>query len=206
MKKLIMLFILLLIIGCEEIQTNTTKEEYVVELTSEQKELAGNNQNIIAELLIKNAVLKEKELATLSKEEEKKLKNLIENVELEFFIEKNAAKGLEVDPVEIVNVYEANKEKFNGATIKEVAPQIKQLIINQKLQQGKIDYVNGIIAQYNLNDKLKEYSGNKDGNIDPEKSSNIENQEEIEVNDLEIKENADDIIEVEIEEEKTRNN
>lgn len=190
MEKVIMLICTLFIIGCggqsQDLETGNS-----VKLSKEEVEVAGNDQNMIAQFLIKNAILREKEVITFTKEEEKRLENLKDNLELEFFIEKNSVNGTEANPLEILKVYEDNKDKFNGTKLEVVAPQIEQLIINQKLQKNKIRYINEIIAKYDLNAKLKEYSGNEDGKIDPEKDGELNQNkqaEDIEVRDLEIKE------------------
>lgn len=180
MKKFILLILTLFLISCEE-ESKKLSEVTIIELSDEERESAGDDQTVIAQLLIKNAILNDGRKEVLTEDETKRLVSLKENIEKEFFIEKNAVKGLEVDPIEILKVYEDNKDKLKGAGLEEVAPQIKQLIINKKIQQRKIDYINGIIKKYDLNSKLKEYSGDKEGAINPKvesvESSRVESVE-----------------------------
>lgn len=164
MKKFILLILTLFLISCGE-ESKKLSEVTIIELSDEERESAGDDQTVIAQLLIKNAILNDGRKEVLTEDETKRLVSLKENIEKEFFIEKNAVKGLEVDPIEILKVYEDNKDKLKGAGLEEVAPQIKQLIINKKIQQRKIDYINGIIKKYDLNSKLKEYSGDKEGRV-----------------------------------------
>lgn len=155
MKKIGIIICSLIIIGCNG--ENDSQNKNTISLTNKEVKSIGNNKSQAAQLLIKKAILKEKEKANFTEDEEKKIKNLKDNLEVEFFIEREAVKDITVDPVEIVQVYNQNKKSFGDRKLEAVAPQIKQLIIEEKIKINKTKYLNKIIEKYKLNDKLKEY-------------------------------------------------
>ena len=121
----------------------------------EQKEL--KDANLKAQVLVKKAVLNEMSKVRLTEEQLKKLNELKENLEMEFFLEVQAAKKIKIKDYEILELYKENVEKLKDANVIEVFPQLQQALYVQKLADGKREVINSIIEKYKLNDELKKY-------------------------------------------------
>lgn len=167
-----------LFIGCN--QENKLKEGNVmnkkeVTLTQEeQKEL--KDDNLKAQVLVRKAVLNEMSKLKLTEEQTKRLNELKEDLEMEFFLEVQAAKKVQIKDYEVLELYKENVEKLKDANVVEVFPQLQQALYVQKLAEGKKEVINSIIEEYKLNDELKKYTV---GLSEPNKndaSGKIENQ------------------------------
>lgn len=131
-----------------------------ITLTQEElKELKElSDDNLKAQILVKKAILNEVEKQKLTEEQLKKLNELKQNLEIEFFLEIQAAKKIQIKDYEILQLYKENAEKLKDANIVEIFPQLQQALYIQKVTEGKKEVVNSIIEEYKLNDELKKYS------------------------------------------------
>lgn len=155
---------LLVMSGCgkEVASNNETKKEVSapkveINLTQEEVNSTDGNANLGAQLLVRKAVLKEMEANKYTPEEEKELNNAIENLKLEFFLNRTASKNVTVSDEEVLATYKENGEKLKNADIEVVFPQIKEKIFLYKVNNEKINYMNSLVEKYRLNDKIKEY-------------------------------------------------
>lgn len=153
MKKYILLGILsVMLIGC----TNTSSK---IELTPSEIKEVESNQNEIAGILIKKAILKDMNGYKYNKEEKEALDEAKENLEIEFYLNRIATKRVKVTDEQVRNIYEANKEQLKGMAPEIVLPQIKEQLILQQINAEKVNYINSLVEKYNLNDKFKSYTG-----------------------------------------------
>ena len=155
---------LLVMSGCgkEVASNNETKKEVSapkveINLTQEEVNSTDGNANLGAQLLVRKAVLKEMEANKYTPEEEKELNSAIENLKLEFFLNRTASKNVTVSDEEVLATYKENGEKLKNADIEVVFPQIKEKIFLYKVNNEKINYMNSLVEKYRLNDKIKEY-------------------------------------------------
>lgn len=155
---------LLVMSGCgkEVANNNETKKEVSapkveINLTQEEINSTGGNANLGAQLLVRKAILKEMEVYKYTPEEEKELNSAIENLKLEFFLNRTASKKVTVSDEEVLATYKENGEKLKDADIEVVFPQIKEKIFLYKVNNEKINYMNSLVGKYGLNDKIKEY-------------------------------------------------
>lgn len=155
---------LLVMSGCgkEVASNNETKKEVSapkveINLTQEEVNSTDGNANLGAQLLVRKAVLKEMEANKYTPEEEKELNSAIENLKLEFFLNRTASKNVTVSDEEVLATYKENGEKLKDADIEVVFPQIKEKIFLYKVNNEKINYMNSLVEKYRLNDKIKEY-------------------------------------------------
>lgn len=153
MKKYILLGIVTLtMLGCSNTPTK-------VELTPTEIKEIGNNQNEIAGVLLKKAILKDMVGYRYTSEENKMLKEAKENLEVEFYLDRIAAKRATITDEQVIAVYEANKEQLKGMNPEIVLPQIKEQLILQQINVEKVNYINSLVEKYNLNEKFKSYTG-----------------------------------------------
>ena len=154
-KKMLLLSVLVgSMIGCGKEETKTP----VVQLNQTEIELVESNPNIGAQLLVKKAILKEMEGNVYNEEQQKLLKEMKENLELEFYLSSISQDNIVVTDGEILKVYQDNAKVLKDRDIVEVFPQLKQQLINQRLGAAKINTINKIVEKYKLNDVLKSYT------------------------------------------------
>lgn len=153
MRKYILLGILsVVLIGC----SNTSSK---IELTPSEIREVENNQNEIAGILIKKAILKDMNGYKYDREEKEALDEAKENLEIEFYLNRLATKRAKVTDEQVINIYEANKVQLKNNISPEIAlPQIKEQLLLQQVNFEKINYINSLIEKYNLNDIFKSYS------------------------------------------------
>lgn len=149
LKKAGVIFSFLLILtGCGE-------DSMDVKLTKAEIKNIGNDKNRAAAILIEKAVFNEMSKAEYTKEEKEQLKKFKKNVEKEYFLNKKAGEKTVISDETVLAVYTNNKEKLEGKDPAVILPQIKEQLYKQKLQQEKINYLNSLIQEYNLNEELK---------------------------------------------------
>lgn len=162
-KNYIKIFLLMgLIVGCNQknkVEGNIMTNKNITLTQEELKELKElSDDNLKAQILVKKAILNEVEKQKLTEEQLKKLNELKQNLEIEFFLEIQAAKKIQIKDYEILQLYKENAEKLKDANIVEIFPQLQQALYIQKVTEGKKEVVNSIIEEYKLNDELKKYS------------------------------------------------
>jgi len=130
-----------------------------IALTEDELKIANGNSNAVAQILVRKAILSEMKANPFTPEEIKVLDSAKENLEIEFYLDKEAQKTINVSglDVEVLKVYESNKDKLENSDPEVVMPQLKQALIQQKVGAEKVNLINGLIAKYNLNDILKKY-------------------------------------------------
>ncbi len=158
-------------------------EKIAIDLTEDEEKIVEGDDNILAQLLLRKAIVKEMAVKVLTEAEENQLEKLKENLEVEYYLEKVTSKDVQINDIEVVKVYEENRDKFKDTKIEEAIPAIRQAIINKKLTDNKVTYLNGLVEKYNLNEKLKEYSQNSKLDIKKEvlnEAVNIKEENDIE--------------------------
>lgn len=151
-----------LLLGCNQEENKKSngveKVSENIQITLTQKELEENkDDNSKAQLLVKKAVLNEMLITKLTEEQNKKLDELKKNLEMEFFLEAQAAKNVQIKDYEILELYKKNSEKLKEGNVVDIFPQLQQALYVQKIASGKTTVLNEIIAKYNLNEELKKY-------------------------------------------------
>lgn len=159
MKKLIILSIVLAIFSaCNQTTSSQVKKQNIkLELTQDELASIGNNSNAGASILVRKAIEKEMANYKYTPEEEKELEKAIENVKMEFFLNRTASKNTHVADVEVLQVYKDNADKLKDADIIQVLPEIKNQIFLQRVGEEKIKYMNSLVEKYDLNTILKKY-------------------------------------------------
>lgn len=151
MKKYLFLGILtVLLIGCN----NVSKK---VELTPKEISQIGENSNQGAEILVKKAIIKEMSEYKYIPEEKKMLDEALENLEIEFFLNRVSVKRVNITDEQVLSIYEANKEQLKNIKPEIALPQIKEQLILQQANREKINYINSLVEKYQLNEKFKTY-------------------------------------------------
>lgn len=151
MKKYLFLGILtVLLIGCN----NVSKK---VELTPKEISQIGENSNQGAEILVRKAIIKEMSEYKYTPEEKKMLDEALENLEIEFFLNRVSVKRVNLTDEQVLSIYEANKEQLKNIKPEIALPQIKEQLILQQANREKINYINSLVEKYQLNEKFKTY-------------------------------------------------
>lgn len=151
MKKYLFLGILtVLLIGCN----NVSKK---VELTPKEISQIGENSNQGAEILVRKAIIKEMSEYKYTPEEKKMLDEALENLEIEFFLNRVSVKRVNIADEQVLSIYEANKEQLKNIKPEIALPQIKEQLILQQANREKINYINSLVEKYQLNEKFKTY-------------------------------------------------
>ena len=123
MKKYLFLGILtVLLIGCN----NVSKK---VELTPKEISQIGENSNQGAEILVRKAIIKEMSEYKYTPEEKKMLDEALENLEIEFFLNRVSVKRVNITDEQVLSIYEANKEQLKNIKPEIALPQIKEQLI-----------------------------------------------------------------------------
>lgn len=151
MKKYLFLGILtVMLIGCN----NVSKK---VELTPKEISQIEENSNQGAEILVRKAIIKEMSEYKYTPEEKKMLDEALENLEIEFFLNRVSVKRVNITDEQVLSIYEANKEQLKNIKPEIALPQIKEQLILQQANREKINYINSLVEKYQLNEKFKTY-------------------------------------------------
>lgn len=169
-----------LVMGCN--QKNQAEENVKIEknITLTQEELKElKDDNLKAQLLVRKAVLNEMSKSNFTEEQTEKLNELKQNLEIEFFLEVQASKKIQIKDYEVLELYKENLDKLKNASVVEVFPQLQKSLFIQKLAEGKKEAINSIIEEYKLNDELKKYSTTiSESKVETtEKTSEVEEKE-----------------------------
>lgn len=158
-KGMILLLLAFILGGCNMENKSKTIEtkEIKIELTQDEVKNIGDNKNLGANLLVQKAVEKEMENYKYSELEENVLKNTIEQVKKEYFLNNISSKKVIVTDEEVLKVYQENAEKLKNLKVEEALPLIKYQLTLAKTNVEKVKYLNSLVEKYNLNEKLKEY-------------------------------------------------
>lgn len=162
MKKRIALVVLIatLLVGCKGKEKEAKAS---VELTKVELEKIGKNPNIAAALLVRKAIIKEMNSEKYTEEQKKQLAEVIENAEIDYFLNLEASKVTTVTDDEVEQVYNANKDKFEKEikakklTKLEILNGLKQQLYFQKRQEEIAKFQNLLVKKYDLNAKIQEY-------------------------------------------------
>lgn len=159
MKKFIILFIIIFLISaCNQTQSFQEKKENIkLELTQDELASIGENSNVGASLLVRKAIEKEMANYQYTLEEKKELDKAIENLKIEFFLNRIASKNTQINDSEVLQVYKENSEKLKEVDIVQLLPKIKNQLFLQKVGEEKIKYMNSLVEKYDLNVLLKKY-------------------------------------------------
>lgn len=156
----------LLLLGCNDgkKQEKNTNEAIIkkpvvknINLTEEELKETKDNPTMGAQVLVRKALLSEAEKEKYTDAEKKDLDFLKKNVEIEYFLNKKAGENINVSDAEVLKVYDQNKEKLKNVTKEQAIPYLKEQIFLSKREGEKTDYINAVIVDYNLNNKLLEY-------------------------------------------------
>lgn len=126
-----------------------------VKLTKKELNTAEGDKNKVAAMLVEKAVFKEMAKAEYTVEEKEKLKKLKKNLEKEFFLNKKAGEKIVITKEDIETVYNNNIEKLKGMNPEEIVSKIKEKIFLKRLEEERVNYMNLLIKEYNLNDEIK---------------------------------------------------
>ena len=127
-------------------------------LTKEELKKLNGNQDGIAQLLVRKAILAEMENKEYTEEEKKYLEEMRLNMEIEYYLNSIAQKTVQIYDYELLEVYKNNAEFLKDKNTMDIYPQLQQALFNQKLGEEKVKVINGIVEKYKINDLLKEYT------------------------------------------------
>lgn len=146
--------------GCESGTTATTKsvekkEEIAkIELTEEEKAL---DKNVVAKLLVYKALLAETNQASYTEDELKRIEISQNELKINYFIDREIRKIVQVSQDEISVFYKENKKKlYPKKSLEKVLNDVYNRVYNIKYEKLKVSKYNEIIEKYKLNDLLKE--------------------------------------------------
>lgn len=163
-KKFMSLGVGILLLGLAGCQGNNNQpkpkaeqapQQTQVTLSKEEKELANGNANIGAQLLVRKAVLAEMKTAALDEKEKFEMQFVKDEAAIAYYLHKTIGEKIEVSEDAIKKVYEENKEKLGEKKLKDVHDEIKAAIVNNVQNERLVDYYNGLVEKYKLNDALK---------------------------------------------------
>lgn len=158
-------------IGCNEekkneekkIEDNLIKNEENIMLTPEEKAMINGNATIGAQLLVRKAVLNEIKRAKLTDKEKLEMEFVKDDAAISYYLRKILGEKINVSEEAIKKVYEENKEKLGEKELKDVHDDLKRAIVNTVQNERLVNYYNGLVEKYKLNDTLKkEFSENSE--------------------------------------------
>lgn len=129
----------------------------MIKLTEKELENVRENKDVIAQLLVRKAILNEMKEKKYTAEEEKHLEELKLNMEIEFYLTTIAQNNITISDYELLEVYKNNSELLKDKNTVEIYPQLQQALFNKKLGEEKVKVINEIVEKYKINDVLKEY-------------------------------------------------
>lgn len=159
-KKLLIIGVLALaLMGCENKKTDTTPN---LALTKQEKEIAKDNANIGAQLLVRNAILNEIKNTKFTDKENYELNYVKEDAAIAYFLQKKILTKIDIPDSEVNAIYNQNKDKLKKVSEEQAKAQIKAVLIKQAENHKISEYYNSLVEKYKLNDLLKKEFPPKD--------------------------------------------
>lgn len=178
MKKQLLILgaAVILITGCQNQKSQMPQNEIKIALNSSELKEADNNTDNIKMMLVRKSILKEMADVEYSKEEKEELKQLKDNLEMEYFLNKKAAEMVKVTDNDILKIYQNNIDKLKDMDINEVLVQIKDNVISKEMYSKKLEYINSLAVKYDLDKKVNEYVVKPDNQNNKSEDKKIENE------------------------------
>lgn len=129
-----------------------------MKLTKDELQTANGNKDLMAQIMVRKAVLKEISKKEYTKEEKEYIEFLKTNAEIEYYLTSIAQKNVVIYDYELLEVYKNNAEVLKDKKIEEVSEELKQALYNSKLAEEKTKILNEIIEKYDINESLKAYT------------------------------------------------
>ena len=153
-KGLLIALSLFALVACND-KTEQPKKETTVTLTEQEKKIANGDQNVGVKLLLRKAVLVDGRQSQLTDDEKIALQSAKDDAEAVFYLQQKIGKELNVTEADVVDFYNANKDKLQGEDPKIVYNQIANFLVQQQENQKVADYYNELVKKYKLDDVLK---------------------------------------------------
>lgn len=161
MKKYLLILGILTVLfaGCQQMKTEAkeTEPKTEISLTSAELKNIQNKPDEIRLSLIKKSILKEMAEMKYSEEEKTELKNIKEEIDIEYFLNKTAMAKVNIADSEVLEIYQKNIDKLKDYDINSVLAEIKNNMIMQQLYAEKLNYVNSLIEKYNIEQTVQKY-------------------------------------------------
>lgn len=170
MKKQLLIFGIFatLMLGCQQSQILEKKPE--VSLSSVELEGIQGNREEIKYNLVRKSVLREMFDEKYTEKEKSELENIKTEAEIEYFLNKKAMERIQVTDEKVLEFYQQNVEELKNFDINVALTLIKNEMINQQLYIEKINYVNSLMAKYEIEKKVNDYlaGDKKETTVTPE--------------------------------------
>lgn len=159
MKKIIILAVIFsLVSACNQASVSQTGNKDInFELTQDELQSIGNDSTKGASILVKKAIKKEMMEYQYTLDEKKELEKAIEDLKMEFFLNRIASKNTYISDTEVLQLYKDNVEKLKDTDIVQILPEIKNQLFLQKVGNEKVKYMNSLVEKYDLNTVLEKY-------------------------------------------------
>lgn len=140
-----------LLTGCDGGAKTVVATTPQIKLTTKEKKLS---QDEAARILVFKALQEEVKQAEFSPEELENIKAAQEQVKINYFVEKELKDKIQIKDGEVAEFYKKHREEFDSKTLEELLPILYQSLAIEKYNQAQVEYYNGIIEKYKLNDIL----------------------------------------------------
>lgn len=134
----------------------------MVKLSQDEVTRVNGNEDAIAQLLIKKAILEEIAKKDYTEEEKRVIEDVKTNAEIEFYLNSIAQNNITMYDYELLELYKENIAAFKDRSVEEATAQLKQVLFNKKLGEEKAKIINSLIEKYELNDIIKTYIKKED--------------------------------------------
>ena len=146
-------YLILLLLLSSQLKSDIVKKEL---------HLSINDQNILKNMkkgeekknyLVKKAILNESMEEKYTDEEKQKLRTLLENTEMEFYLSEYMKKlDVNVTDEETKNAFDQNRAKLKGIKYSDAKEELKKLITNAKKEKLLKEKINEITNEYKIED------------------------------------------------------
>ncbi|RRD39539.1 viral A-type inclusion protein [Leptotrichia sp. OH3620_COT-345] len=127
-----------------------------VEITKKEILFSQGNPDVIRNIILNKIVTEKAKENDFEKKEKNSLKIIKDNVLLNYYIDLEVRKKVQVTHEEIVNIYEAEKGKLGNVTPNDAYNQIANGLLNNKANEERTNVINKIVEEYKIDDLVKE--------------------------------------------------
>ncbi|MDO5089757.1 MAG: viral A-type inclusion protein [Leptotrichiaceae bacterium] len=127
-----------------------------VEVTKKEILFSQGNPDVIRNIILNKIVAEKSKEADFEKKEKNSLKIIKDNVLLNYYIDLEVRKKVQVTHEEIVNIYEAEKGKLGNVTPNDAYNQIANGLLNNKANEERTNVINKIVEEYKIDELVKE--------------------------------------------------
>ncbi len=142
----------------EYVEEIVASSQDIVTVTKEEIQMSRGNADVIKTLVINKVILDDiKNNSLFEKDEEKTLKQIKDNILLNYFVEKYVRDKMEVTDEEIEEIYNSDKELYENMKKSDALNEIRENLYENKETKIQLELVQEMARKYRVLEEIEKY-------------------------------------------------